>query len=345
MSLFIYLSCSGRRVVDIYVNFDDSPRRLLGQLFVSFSTCDRYVWDIPSYQSSPDIGEEPGDPPPPGVSNEKPIDEIVPDDSTEVIHHGGMIMGPHIYMSCSNPGLLDMSMYIGNRRVGLGGQLYLHPAYFDPSVWYFPLATDSPDIGDEPGDQQPQKWSKFMYTAIRFQYQSEELVDIRVRYADGSLGSLLGELYMPSHLSQFDTCFCSTFYPVATDSPDIGGEPSDQQPPGVSESAARKGMPIARGVLDYFPSALLVLAEVSRIGNEQHNPGQPMHWAYGKSADHADALLRHLVDRRKKDTDRVPHVAKVAWRALAMLQTYLEENDPELHLEMEEQRALMAQGK
>lgn len=162
-------------------------------------------------------------------------------------------------------------------------------------------------------------------------------------YIEGSPRQLLGQLYV--NLGVLDPRIW--YFPSYKGSPDIGAEPDAQQPPGVGEdkAAARKGMPIARGVLDYFPTALLVLAEVSRVGNEQHNPGQPMHWAYSKSADHADALLRHLIDRRSEDTDGLPHVAKVAWRALALLQAYLEDNDPELHARMEAQRAAMKEGR
>lgn len=87
-----------------------------------------------------------------------------------------------------------------------------------------------------------------------------------------------------------------------------------------SDAKQRKGLPLARGCLDYFPDALVAVAELSRIGNDQHNPGEPLHWAKGKSSDEADALLRHLIDRGKLDSDGVRHSAKVAWRALAMLQ-------------------------
>lgn len=94
--------------------------------------------------------------------------------------------------------------------------------------------------------------------------------------------------------------------------------------PALSDAAARKAKPLCTGVLDYFPLALEAVAICSRVGNEQHNPGQPLHWAKDKSTDHADALLRHLIDRGTVDTDGVLHSAKVAWRALAMLQTELE---------------------
>jgi hypothetical protein len=86
----------------------------------------------------------------------------------------------------------------------------------------------------------------------------------------------------------------------------------------------RKDRPMATGVLDYFPDALAEVAGCSKVGNDQHNPGQPLHWAKGKSTDHADALLRHLADRGTIDSDGVRHSAKVAWRALALLQIELE---------------------
>ncbi len=86
----------------------------------------------------------------------------------------------------------------------------------------------------------------------------------------------------------------------------------------------RKKVPMTTGLLDYFPAALAAVAEVSRVGNDQHNPGQPMHWARGKSSDHADCITRHLVDRGTYDTDKLRHSAKVAWRALALLQEELE---------------------
>lgn len=86
----------------------------------------------------------------------------------------------------------------------------------------------------------------------------------------------------------------------------------------------RKDTPIATGVLDYFPLALAEVARVSKAGNDQHNPGQPLHWDKSKSTDHADSLLRHLVERGTIDVDGQRHSAKVAWRALALLQTELE---------------------
>lgn len=87
----------------------------------------------------------------------------------------------------------------------------------------------------------------------------------------------------------------------------------------------RKAVPLCTGVLDYFPDALAEVARVSKAGNDQHNPGQPLHWAKEKSTDEADALVRHLLERGARDSDGMRHSAKVAWRALALLQREIEE--------------------
>jgi Domain of unknown function (DUF5664) len=92
----------------------------------------------------------------------------------------------------------------------------------------------------------------------------------------------------------------------------------------IGTAAERKNHPIVTGCLDYFSDALLDVAEVSRIGNEQHNPGEPLHWAKEKSSDEADSLVRHLIDRGTRDSDGMRHSAKVAWRALALLQREIE---------------------
>ena len=91
------------------------------------------------------------------------------------------------------------------------------------------------------------------------------------------------------------------------------------------DSKTRKGIPLHRGLLAYFPSALASVAQVSRVCNDKHNPGQPIHWSKENSNDHQDALLRHLIDTASDPEARDPEdgtllAAKVAWRALAQLQ-------------------------
>lgn len=99
-----------------------------------------------------------------------------------------------------------------------------------------------------------------------------------------------------------------------------------------TDSQTRKEIPMCSGLLDYFPAALAAVAHVSYLGNQKHNPGEPLHHARGKSMDHADCIVRHLTERGTFDeltvngtTHRVRHSAYVAWRALAMLQQELED--------------------
>jgi hypothetical protein len=103
----------------------------------------------------------------------------------------------------------------------------------------------------------------------------------------------------------------------------IGGAPT-RATTLPDEAAARKTFPIASGFMDYFPDAIAAVSNISHRGNEQHNPGQPLHWARGKSADEADTMLRHFLQRGTIDTDGVRHTAKMCWRALALLQKEIE---------------------
>ena len=123
-----------------------------------------------------------------------------------------------------------------------------------------------------------------------------------------------------------------TLRPVEEKQPSISSKLLAAQPaqtpvhaPIPSDSAARKVRPMARGLLDYFPAACAEVAHVSFVGNEQHNKGEPMHWAREKSKDHADCIVRHLVERGTVDTDGLKHSAKLAWRALALLQLECED--------------------
>lgn len=93
-----------------------------------------------------------------------------------------------------------------------------------------------------------------------------------------------------------------------------------------SLAEAKKAMPVATGVLDYFPAALLEISKVSKAGNDKHNPGQPLHHARGKSMNHADSMIRHFIERGGIDEETgMRHSAEMAWRALALLQQELED--------------------
>ena len=89
-------------------------------------------------------------------------------------------------------------------------------------------------------------------------------------------------------------------------------------------SQERKDIPLATGLLDYFPAALAEVARLSKLGNDKHNPGQPLHWSRDKSTDHADCIMRHLIERGSIAPDGTRHSAALAWRALALLQLEME---------------------
>lgn len=94
----------------------------------------------------------------------------------------------------------------------------------------------------------------------------------------------------------------------------------------------RKDLPVFDGVIAYFPDAIIEVARVSKLGNDQHNPGEPLHWAREKSTDHYNTNLRHQMDHRmgnRYDTDGARHLGKAAWRILAALQTDIEEERAE----------------
>jgi len=95
----------------------------------------------------------------------------------------------------------------------------------------------------------------------------------------------------------------------------------------LTSAQERKNTPIFTGVVCYFPDTLAAVARVSFTGNEQHNPGEPLHWAREKSTDQMDAAMRHQVDYASgntRDTDGEYHLAKAIWRLSAQLQLDIE---------------------
>lgn len=91
-----------------------------------------------------------------------------------------------------------------------------------------------------------------------------------------------------------------------------------------TDAASRKKIPLYSGLVAYFPDALVAVASLSYVGNQQHNPGAKLHWDRTKSTDQEDTMLRHFFERGTVDVDGVRHSTKLAWRALAMLQLELE---------------------
>lgn len=95
-----------------------------------------------------------------------------------------------------------------------------------------------------------------------------------------------------------------------------------------TDAKGREEWPIYDYQYGYFPDAYLEEVRVSWIGNQQHNPGQKMHWAREKSKDHMNKAMRHIEDYARgvqKDTDGAYHLAKAIWRLKARLQLDIEE--------------------
>ena len=93
----------------------------------------------------------------------------------------------------------------------------------------------------------------------------------------------------------------------------------------TDKAQERKKIPVYSGFVKYFPNAIKDVAVCSRIANEQHHAGKPLHWDMDKSTDELDAMMRHLIDHISEpiDDDGIRHITKVAWRAMAMLERIL----------------------
>lgn len=140
---------------------------------------------------------------------------------------------------------------------------------------------------------------------------------------------------MPGNCKAFGYCIGSVPAPTEAEiaSQRAGWAKSCVSKPGDRHAVAllptgsqeRKDTPIYSGVMAYFPRALAYIAKVSKAGNDKHNPGQPLHWSKDRSNDHADCVGRHLIEHGTVDPeDNLRHSGKLAWRALALLETELE---------------------
>ena len=88
-----------------------------------------------------------------------------------------------------------------------------------------------------------------------------------------------------------------------------------------TDSAERKDVPVFSGVVKYAPAALAGVARISKAGNDKHNPGERMHWARGKSADHLECAARHLLTPDRKDeVSGETELVAALWRVAAEVQ-------------------------
>ena len=109
----------------------------------------------------------------------------------------------------------------------------------------------------------------------------------------------------------------------------------------------RKSMPIY-SILRFFPLAIKQLARTIMAGQDQHIDGSVSEpkWDRDKSNQHMQSLTRHLTDYAEGeaiDDDGIPHLAKIAWRALAQLQMDEETNlEREAELEHDVERDIIS---
>ncbi len=89
-----------------------------------------------------------------------------------------------------------------------------------------------------------------------------------------------------------------------------------------TSSKERKEIPIYSGFIKYFPDAMAAVASHSFVSNEQHNPGEPLHWAREKSTDQLDALARHLTELpdARDLYEEIELLKAIVWRGCAQLQ-------------------------
>ncbi len=110
------------------------------------------------------------------------------------------------------------------------------------------------------------------------------------------------------------TCDGAKTVPVAT---------TPKPPESTLFPGPRKEYPVLTAALMYFPHAFAELARCSYLANEQHNPGEPVHWDYTKSVGDGNELLRHLMDAlgpNPIDAEGVHHDVKVLWRAAELVE-------------------------
>lgn len=92
----------------------------------------------------------------------------------------------------------------------------------------------------------------------------------------------------------------------------------------LADDGNREQYPLADGFFFYFPAAICEVARWSKVGNDKHNPGESLHWSREKSQDHANKILRHLLDYDQVEENGFIEAVPLAWRAMALAQTELE---------------------
>ena len=91
------------------------------------------------------------------------------------------------------------------------------------------------------------------------------------------------------------------------------------------------GKPLAGCILEYFPRALLAVADVSTFGANKYARAS---WLTVPNAHtrYSDAKMRHAIAKHIEDNDQdsgLLHAAHEAWNALAVLELELRKKDEE----------------
>lgn len=103
--------------------------------------------------------------------------------------------------------------------------------------------------------------------------------------------------------------------PPAPAAPVAGSRRKDWRMVYDNSSARRKDQPVTEGFFKYCPAAIRLASEISRLGNDKHNPGEPLHHARDKSGDHLDCVGRHLLDADSVDGDSgIIEAVNAFWR-------------------------------
>lgn len=109
------------------------------------------------------------------------------------------------------------------------------------------------------------------------------------------------------------------------------GETTNDAPSKIETGAIKydAGKPaVWQGTVKYFPEAIKAVASVSQFGAQKYQ------WSGWRSVidgpnRYSDALMRHLLyhgaGEEIAEDSKLPHLAHVAWNALAILELYLVE--------------------
>lgn len=125
----------------------------------------------------------------------------------------------------------------------------------------------------------------------------------------------------------------------------IEKDPNNKKPGELGAKLDSGKSPVFRGFLNYFPRAILSIAEVSEIGSKKYC------WNGWETVDdgvnrYSDALVRHMCkdsSGEKYDIDtKLLHKAHVAWNALAVLELELRKQEKFAHTHDGEEGILIA---